>query len=173
MDAMHDADGAIKQLQASVQAHPQEPNLHFALGYLLWTKSEWAEAAQEFQAELQHNPQNVNAQIYLADSQVQQSDFTTPLAQLQTIVVTHPSEPLVHLDLGLINARNGHTDEAVRELRTAAEQDPESGYVQLRAAKQLELLGRSEDAKVARDRASHLPQEGRRSLLELLEFSEL
>src|ERR1700730_6404603 len=52
LDEMNDHVGATQQFRAAVKANPNEPNVHFGLGYLLWTQNQYEEAAQEFQAEL-------------------------------------------------------------------------------------------------------------------------
>ena len=54
LDQMGDSAGAIKELQAAVAANPNQPNVHFGLGYLLWTENNWSEAANQFQLELQN-----------------------------------------------------------------------------------------------------------------------
>src|SRR4029078_2580132 len=85
LDAQKDRDAALAQLQTAIQANPEEPNAHLALAYLLWAKGQWAEAAHEFGTELQHNTKNLQARIYLADAQVQQGDYATPLDELQKL----------------------------------------------------------------------------------------
>jgi tetratricopeptide (TPR) repeat protein len=52
LDEMNDHLGDTQQFRAAVKANPKEPNVHFGLGYLLWTQEQYEEAAQEFQAEL-------------------------------------------------------------------------------------------------------------------------
>ena len=170
LDAMHDTAGAIKDLQAAIQANPDQPNAHFALGYLLWRERRWTEAAREFEAEIQQDPQDRQARIYLADAEVQQKDFTGPLSDLQKLAESKVSEPLVHLDLGLIAAKNGQTEDALRELRTASEQDAENAELHQRIATAYESLGKSEEAKAERNRAIRIGSAP--TLLEMLESSE-
>ena len=40
LDEMKDPEGAIREFRAAVAANPKEPNVHFGLGYLLWTKGQ-------------------------------------------------------------------------------------------------------------------------------------
>ena len=172
LDAQKDRDAAVVLVEAAVKANPEGEDVHFALGYLLWTKGRWAEAAREVKAELQRDPQNLQARIYLADAQVQQGDFATPLQELQKLVASDPSQPLVHLDLGMIAAKNGHKDDAIREFKMATQSAPENADVHMRVAKQLESLGRTEEARLERERASRMPQPGYPSLLDILESSD-
>ncbi len=104
LDRMGDKAGAAKALQAAVEANPSQPEMHFGLGYLLWTENKWSEAANEFQFELQNNPENRKARVYLADSWVQQSEFDKALPELEKLAAGNQAESIVHLDLGIIYA---------------------------------------------------------------------
>ena len=172
LDAQQGQDAAVAQLRAAIRADSEEANLHFALGYLLWTKGQWAEAARELEAELQHHPHNLQALIYLADAQVQQGDLATPLPELEKLVASNPTEPLFHLDLGTIAARNGRAEDALRELRLAAKGASEDSDIHMRIAKQLESLKRTEEATLERERADRIQQPRHPSLLDVLELSE-
>ena len=83
LDEMKDTVGAIREFRAAVKANPKEPNVHFGLGYLLWTKGQYPEAAAEFQAELDNDPQHLQAMLYLADAKMQmnQPDEARPLLE--------------------------------------------------------------------------------------------
>jgi Flp pilus assembly protein TadD len=96
----------------------------------------------------------------------------TPVPELQKLAAGNASESLVYLDLGTIAAKNGRTEDAIRELRTAAQNAPENALVHMRIAKQLESLGRTEDARLERERVSRMPQTGNPSLLDILESPE-
>jgi tetratricopeptide (TPR) repeat protein len=172
LDAQRDHDGAVAQARAALQANPDEINAHFALAYLLWKKGEWAEAVREFKAELERYPENTEARIYLADSQVQGGDFAAALPELQKVVASGSSEALLHLDLGTIAAKQGHTEDAFREFSAATKIASANAEISLRIAKQLELLGRTEESRLERERANRLPQPEYPSLLDILEPSQ-
>jgi len=44
LDELKDANGAIAQFRAAVKADPTMPDVHFGLGYLLWSKHRYEEA---------------------------------------------------------------------------------------------------------------------------------
>ncbi len=46
LDEMKDHEGAIRELRAAISADPKQPNVHFGLGYLLWTKGQYPEASR-------------------------------------------------------------------------------------------------------------------------------
>lgn len=171
LDAQQDHAGAIAQARSALQANSETPNAHFALGYLLWSDGQWEEAATEFKAELQRNPENVDARIYLADTQVRQGDFVTPLPELQKLIDAGSSEPIVHLDLGLVAAKRGLREDAIRELSTAMRGAPDSADIHIRAANGFDVLGKTDEAMLARNLASRMPQ-GHQLLLDLLETSD-
>jgi tetratricopeptide (TPR) repeat protein len=56
LDEMRDHAGAIREFQAAAKADPKMPNVHFALGYVLWTQNNIEDAAKEFSAELENTP---------------------------------------------------------------------------------------------------------------------
>ena len=74
LDEMNDREGATQQFRAAVKANPQEPNVHFGLGYLLWTQSQYEEAAKEFQEELVNVPNHIQAMVYLGDAYIKMSN---------------------------------------------------------------------------------------------------
>lgn len=70
LDEMQDYAGATQQFRAAVKANPKEPDVHFGLGYLLWTQRQYDEAAYEFQAELNNVPKHAQALAYLGDTNI-------------------------------------------------------------------------------------------------------
>ena len=176
LDRMQDSDAAMKALRAAVVANPKEPNVHFALGYLLWTQSRWADAANEFDLEIQNDPQNGKAQVYRADSWVRQGAFAKALPELQRLAAGDPSEPLVHLDLGMAFAKAGKGEDAIRELKMAIESDPEDAEPHLQLAnvyRSMEKAGEKMDVANAEvDKAKRLSAANHPSLQELIDSIE-
>jgi tetratricopeptide (TPR) repeat protein len=119
--------------------------VHFGLGYLLWIRGQWAEAAQEFQLELENNPQHVMARIHLVDAWVRQKEFTKARPLLEELVSSDPSNPLVHRDLGIIYANGGRSDDAMREFRLAIKLDPDDAESHLEIAKLLRSTGKKDE----------------------------
>lgn len=124
LDEMRDHSGAIKQFRAAVKADPKEPNVHFGLGYLLWTQNQFDEAAREFQAELNNVPGNAEALAFLADADIQTNHSTEALPLVQKAIEIDPNIERAHLDLGILYAEGGRKDDAIREFKIAAELTP-------------------------------------------------
>lgn len=154
LDETGDNAGATEQFRAAVRSNPKEPNVHFGLGYLLWTQNHFSEAASEFQAELDNDPHHLQAQAYLGDSYVHLNDYAKALPELEKSVAGDPSFALVHLDLGIVYGEEGRKDEAIKELERAIALDPKDVAPHWRLAKLYQSAGRKEEAKAEFAKAS-------------------
>jgi len=146
LDEMQDHAGAIQQFRAAVKANPKEPNVHFGLGYLLWTQGQYQEAANEFQAELANVPDHVQALVYLADAYVRMDhpDVAAPL--LKKAIRLDQNTAMAHLDLGIVDSKNREWSDALRELKLAAKLSPDNVNVHWHLAKAYQAMGRSSEA---------------------------
>jgi len=156
LDELKDYDGAIRQFRAAVKAGPTEPDVHFGLGYLLWTQRQYPEAAEEFQAELTSNRSHAQALVYLADADIQMNHPEAALPLLETVEKTNPALSLGHLDLGILYADAGRQQDALRELSAAAKLAPDDVNVHWRLARLYKVMGKKAEAKAEFDKASRL-----------------
>jgi tetratricopeptide (TPR) repeat protein len=165
-DEMKDYDGAIRQFRAAVKADPKEPDVHFGLGYIYWTQRDYPEAAGEFQAELDNNPNHAQALAYLGDTEIQldHPELAPPL--LKKAIAIDPKIALAHLDQGILDADAMRMDEALRELTWAAKLEPEDVNVHWRLGRLYKIMGRKTEAKAEFDKASSLHQSTNNALLE-------
>jgi tetratricopeptide (TPR) repeat protein len=168
-DQMGNNVAAEKQLRAAVQINPKEPNVHFGLGYLLWKQSRWSDAAQEFQLELDNNPEHQISRIYLADVWVRQGEFARAQPALEDLVSPDQSEPLVHRDLGIIYANAGRYDDAMREFRLAIKIDPDNAETHLEVAKLIRLTGKKDEDSAESGSIKSLPPRKPSSLQEMID----
>lgn len=156
LDELKDHAGAIKQFRAAVKANPNEPDVHFGLGYLLWTQRQYEEAASELQAELTNNPNQIQALVYLGDAQMQMGHPEAALPILEQVERVAPTLSLGHLDLGILYADAGRNEEALRELNVAKKLTPEDVNVHWRLGRLYRAMGKKNEAKVELDKASSL-----------------
>ncbi len=156
MDEMKDSAGAVQQFRAAVKADPKVPNVHFGLGYLLWGQLQFDEAAQQFQAELSNNPQDAQAMVYLADSDMRLNHAEAAPALLDKAIRINPKIALAHLDLGILYTDSGHKDEALRELRLAERLSPNDQNVHYRLGRFYQSTGRKDEAKIEFDKTRNL-----------------
>ncbi|HWC15791.1 MAG TPA: tetratricopeptide repeat protein [Terriglobales bacterium] len=168
LDEMQDHAGATEQFRAAVKANPKEPNVHFGLGYLLWTQGKYEEAAREFQNELDNVPNHAQALVYLADANLKMSHPETALPLLEKAISVSPQMELPHLDLGILHADAGRNDDAIRELKLATTLAPNDVKAHYRLARVYQTMGRKEEAKVEFDKTQSLTKAGDDSLLKQL-----
>jgi tetratricopeptide (TPR) repeat protein len=156
LDEMKDNEGSTKMFRAAVAANPKEPNVHFGLGYLLWTQKQYPEALQQFQAELDNDPKHAQSLVYLGDCYLQLNNPTEARPKLQKGLALDPSQWLASLDLGIIDSDAGSNDEALRELNQAAKLKPDDVNVHWRLGRLLRTMGRKEEAQLELEKARKL-----------------
>jgi tetratricopeptide (TPR) repeat protein len=146
LDEMQDHNGATEQFRAAAKANPQEPNVHFGLGYLLWCQSQYEEAAQQFEAELANLPNNAQALVYLADTNMKLNHPEVALPLIEKTIRINPGMELAHLDLGILYADAGHREDALRELKVAVKLSPNDVKVHWRLARLYQAMGKKDEA---------------------------
>ncbi|HEY2858838.1 MAG TPA: tetratricopeptide repeat protein [Terracidiphilus sp.] len=168
LDEMKDPLGAQREFRAAIVANPKEPNVHFGLGYLLWTKAQYPEAASEFQAELDNDPQHLQAMLYLADAdiQLQKSDEAKPL--LEKLVKLTPKDAMAHRDLGILYADAGNNPDAVSQFEQAIRLAPNDVNAHYRLARLYRAMGRTAEAKVEFDKSRALNKAADEHLLKVM-----
>jgi tetratricopeptide (TPR) repeat protein len=164
LDEMKDNAGATEMFRAAIKANPKEPNVHFGLGYLLWTQKRYPEAAGEFKAELDNDPQNVQATLYLGDSDIQMNQLDAAQPLLEKAERMDSSMGLSHLDLGIVYSETNRNQDALRELAIAAKIMPQDVNVHWRLGRLYRSMGKKEEAKVEFDKASTLNKAADESL---------
>jgi tetratricopeptide (TPR) repeat protein len=164
-DELKNAPGAIEEFRNAVKANPLEPNVHFGLGYLLWTQRIYPEAATEFKAELANDPEHVQAMLYLADTYIQLNQPENARPLLAKVVQRDPSQSLAHLDLGILMSDANQNEDALRELSLAEMLKPTDVNVHWRLGKLYRTMGRKDDAKAEFEKASRLNKEADEDLV--------
>jgi len=171
-DEMHNTASAIEQFRAAVKADPHEPNVHFGLGYLLWTQNQFEEAAQQFQAELANVPGHAQALAFLADSDMQLNRSAEAMPLIQKALKIDPNVPRAHLDLGILYADAGRRDDAIREFKTAARLNPEDPNPHWRLARLYQAMGNKADANLEFQKTSNLHKQENETIMSKLKAAQ-
>jgi tetratricopeptide (TPR) repeat protein len=156
LDEMKDNEGSTKMFRAAVAANPKEPNVHFGLGYLLWTQKQYPEALQQFQAELENDPNHAQSLVYLGDCYLQLNNPSAAVPPLKKGLSLDHSIWLASLDLGIIDSDAGRNDDALRELKEAAKLKPDDVNVHWRLGRLLRTMGKKQEAQLEFDAAKKL-----------------
>lgn len=168
LDEMKDTVGATREFRAAVEANPKEPNVHFGLGYLLWTQGKTQEAAQQFQAELQNDPEHTQAMLYLADSYIQLNRMEDARPLLEKLVKMNPKNSMGHLDLGIVYADANRNAEAAREFKTAIELKPDYVNAHYRLGRLYHSMGKTAEAKTEIEKSKSLNDAADERLLKVM-----
>lgn len=156
LDEMKDPEGAIREFRAAVAANPGEPNVHFGLGYLLWTKGQYPDAALQFQAEIANDPRHVQAKLYLADVRIKMNQMDEARVLLEEIGKTDSAIAMQHLDLGIVYTEVDRKQEAQAELESAVKLDPKNVNAHYRLARLYKSMGMTSRAKAEFDKTDGL-----------------
>jgi len=168
LDQMKDKDGAIREFRAAVAVNPKEPNVHFGLGYLLWTQEAYPEAAEEFAAERRNDPTHTLAQLYQADAYVQMGKMEEARPLLESLVKTEPQNSKAHLDLGIVYAETEHDQEAIREFQDAARLAPDDSNAHWRLGRLYRKMGLVDKAKEEFAKTANLNKAADDRLLQIM-----
>ncbi len=168
LDAMKDADGAVREFRAATTVNPKEPNVHFGLGYLLWKKNDYAAAASEFKAELENDPQHVQAMLYLADSDVQMNHLDEAESLLEKLDRANAGSYQQHLDLGIVYAGQGKNEAALVEYQKAVKLKPSEASAHWRLARLYRAMGRTQEAKAEFEKTKDLNKAEDERLLKIM-----
>ena len=156
LDEMKDPVGAIREFRLAVAANPKEPNAHFGLGYLLWTKGQYPEAADEFKAEIGNNPRHQQSMLYLADAYLQMSRMDEAQALLEMLEANAPESAMQHLDLGQVYVERARNEDALKQFLAAERLEPGNVNAHWRLGRLYRAMGRAAEAKAELEKARSL-----------------
>ncbi|HWG22390.1 MAG TPA: tetratricopeptide repeat protein [Terracidiphilus sp.] len=168
LDEMKDPVGAQREFRAAIAVNPKEPDVHFGLGYLLWTKGQYGEAAHEFQAELNNDPQHLQAMLYLADSDIQLQNSEDAKALLEKLVRLLPNDAMAHRDLGIVYADGGNNQDAAAQFEDSIRLAPSDVNAHYRLARLYRATGRTAEANIEFGKAKTLNKAADDHLLKVM-----
>jgi tetratricopeptide (TPR) repeat protein len=155
----------------TVKADPKEPGVHFGLGYLLWTQSQFDEAAQQFELEMNNSPKDAEALAYWADSNVRlnRPDIARPLVEKALQLSSHQELPW--LDLGILDATAGNNEAAFHDFQQAEHLAPTDVQVHWRLARLYQATGKHAEAQAEFAKTKSLTQQADKTVREKLQAS--
>jgi len=147
MESMKNYDGALLEYKKAAEKAPQKSGVHYKLGNVYWTIGQWDEANREFEAELTNDPYNCNAQALLADILISQKmQFEDGLTQLNKALGACPNLVLGRIDRGRTLLKLNRPQEAVEDLKSAVQLDPDDSRPHFFLSQAYRSLARTQDA---------------------------
>jgi tetratricopeptide (TPR) repeat protein len=147
MESMKNYDGALAEYKQAIEKAPQRPGVHYKLGNLYWTTTQWDAAAEQFRSELANDPGNCLAQWKLGNLLLEQNlRPEEAVGEIDRALAICPSLVQARVDRGRASLKLSRYDDAVRDLRIAATARPEEPSVHFFLAQAYRALGRGQDA---------------------------
>lgn len=151
-------DEGSRAFDGLTASYPSYRNLHYAYGMLLLDANNTDGAVQQFQAEIQNNPNDANARLRIAAAKYR-IDSAGGLPYAEEAVKLEPELPLGHYLLGLLLLDTDNYTHAIPELEIAQKAFPDQPKVYFALASAYSRAGRKEDAARARKKFSQLNQQ--------------
>jgi tetratricopeptide (TPR) repeat protein len=124
-----------------VKAAPQEPNLHFGLGYLHWKMKQYDDAEADFKNELSLDSDNAQAMAFLGDVLLKKDDPGAALLLIKKALQSRKDIRIAYVDLGAILAQQGQNQDAIVALKRAIDLDPEQPDAHFRLGRVYQAVG--------------------------------
>jgi tetratricopeptide (TPR) repeat protein len=145
-DGLNDPDHAIAQFRAAERIAPDDPNVHFGLGYLLWKQYNYDAAAAEFNLELKSNPLTARALAYLGDIAIKQNDTKIAEIYLRRATASPDKTRIAYYDLGTLYAAAGKNALALTEFQHAITLAPDQVDAHYQLARLYRTMGKPSQA---------------------------
>jgi tetratricopeptide (TPR) repeat protein len=161
-ESMKNYDAAIIEWKKAEDKAPRQSGVHFKLGDLYWTLSQWDNAAHEFEAEKSIDPSNCMVDWKLGNILMQKAERTDEaLAKVETALKSCPHLAEAHGDRGRLLLRLHREAEAVDELQIAARANPSEPGNHFLLAQAYRTMGQPERARSEMKLFSELEQKSR------------
>jgi tetratricopeptide (TPR) repeat protein len=148
-DNAGDSEGAIQEFNRAIAATGSSPlpELHFALGYVLWKLRRYDSAETAFRRELERDPNHARSVYYLGNIALSRGDWKGALLLLERAAGAMPRDFQARYDFGkaLIQARQ--VARAVDELRAAIALNAKNSGAHYQLALAYRQLKREDEAQ--------------------------
>jgi predicted Zn-dependent protease len=125
----------------------KQPEVHFLVGSLLNFQIKPAEAAVEFQKELDINPRHIPAMLKLAEIDLESGKLSEAETLARNSVTIETRNPETHLILGRVLLVTGKVKEAALEFEAAERLAPNSSVIHFNLATAYQRLGEKAQAE--------------------------
>lgn len=167
MESMKNFDGALIEYKKAVESAPRQPGFHYSLANAYWSLQSWDAATQQFQAELAIDPSNCIAQWKVGNIVLEQhGDAAVALADVDKALAICPSLVQARVDRARALIKLERHEEAMKDLLTAEQTNPEEPSIHFLLAQAYRALGRTNEAKAEMGIFSKLEESNRAAVAE-------
>lgn len=142
-DGLDRTAAAIKEFQAAAALAPDQPGVHFGLGYLYWKSHQYDLASQAFQREIEAGGEVAKSEAYLGDIALKQGKPRQARALDEQAIRVFPKIRIAQYDLGILDTTGKNYQKAETELRAAIALDPARVEAHYRLAQVYRAEGKS------------------------------
>lgn len=142
-DGLDRAAAAIREFKTAAALAPNQPGVHFGLGYLYWKNHQYDLAAPAFQREIEAGGEVAKSEAYLADIALKQGKPRQARALAAQAVRVFPKLRIAQFDLGVLDADDKNYQKAEGELQEAIALDPKRVEAHYRLAQVYRAEGKS------------------------------
>jgi tetratricopeptide (TPR) repeat protein len=148
-----------------VKIAPNEPNVHFGLGYLYWKSQQYDEARPEFERELVLDPNHAQALAYLGDIEWKNNRPDAALSLFKRSLNSQKNLHIVFADLGAIYMQQKDYKDAEVALLRAVAVDPALPDAHYQLSRLYKAVGKPADAEKELHKVQELHKKAEDSLV--------
>lgn len=142
-----DGPNALREFARAAELLPDDTAAQVKAGNFMLLAARFDEAQGLANRMLQHNPNNVEAQILLANSLAGLRDIDGAVAAFEKAVALEPNRAATYSELGAVQLEGGNKDAAEAAFRKAIAIDPQSPNAHLSLANYLWASGQLTEAE--------------------------
>jgi tetratricopeptide (TPR) repeat protein len=125
-ESMHNYDGALVEYKKAIDLAPDQPEPHIHMANTYWSISKWDSARTEFEAGLEHDPNNCSAHWKLGNTILEANgEPSEALTHLNTAVELCPELMQARVDRARALIKSGKQDQALPDLLAAEKESPD------------------------------------------------
>lgn len=148
MASMKNWDGALVEYKKAVEGAPQQAGTHYKLGDAYWNLNQWDSATHEFDAELTNDPNNCMARWKLGNILLQQRvQPDVALDDVNRAIKLCPKLMQARVDRARALVMLNRQSEALPDLTTAEQADPQEPSIHFLLGQVYRSLGRQQEAQ--------------------------
>ena len=167
MESMKNFDGALIEYKKAVDIAPQQSGFHYSLANAYWSLQSWDAATQQFREELAIDPSNCMAQWKLGNIVLEQhEDAGAALADVEKALAICPNLVQARVDRARALLKLERNEEAMKDLLTAEQTNPEEPSIHFLLAQAYRGLGRTKEAQTEMAIFSKLEESSRAAVAE-------